>query len=890
MTNHVDARADRLRGPSNKQDQALATRDQRLSQAVEEYLRSFEEVRPIDLDELLANYSDVADELKSCIDTLDFMRNVAPQLAEESDSKRRQPETTIQPLANLGDFRIIREIGRGGMGIVYEAEQLSLGRRMALKVLPLAATLSVQQLERFKNEARLAASLKHPHIVSVHSVGVERGVHYYAMELIEGCSLAQAIVELSGIGNQLRTPPAEVSDTAETSPVAALSTARTNNPQDYYRQVAKLIADAADALDYAHNRGIVHRDIKPGNLLLDHDGIVSVTDFGLARLEADAGVTMTGDMLGTLRYMSPEQAAGKPGLVDYRTDIHALGATLYELLTMRPAFEGNDRAKLLRHIAEETPPGLRQIDPRIPQDLDTITAKALEKEPADRYQSAGDLAADLRAFVDDRPITARPPSLAQRMARWSRRHTGVAWSLAASVLVMSVLATWQVTKQVFEQRAVTAAVESSLLQASDAISANQVALARSAVERAELQLGETWDASDPLRERIDVLNRELARYEAFDKKYQRARWGRTRAIELAKEALAVYQVEETVDWQAPLREANLPEDFIRRVNENVYELLVMCANESILWSKHSDSNEMKLTKISESNSLLSKAEGLRPPTKGYYWVLATCSQRMGDLTEGSVRKHHDAEALRLRALADQTPPQNAADLLYIATDRIWGCADGSSGTVEREPFRWAFKDLDDRFAYFRQMLRVESDYYNALFFIGYYLDGAKRWEAAVEAWNGCLVHHPDDFVAQHNRGIALAKIGRFEESLIDLRHSEAAARQKMEEETDRIDAKTRCVYVLLDVAEVLLDAGQPAEAQTRVRQANSICDSLPDAASDGQDAYDRKQLARTIGKLERRISSQLEQRQTSPESDAMDAENSVKERDNQPPTPPEASR
>ena len=286
----------------------------------------------------------------------DRLRRIIPAIAALATF-----DESIEPTAaatyihgrELGDFRIVREIGRGGMGIVYEAEQLSLGRRMALKVLPLAATLSVQQLERFKNEARLAASLKHPNIVSVHSVGVERGVHYYAMELIEGCSLAQAIADLSSEGNPTQSRRQQGSDAAETSPIAALSTARSENPQGYFRQVARLIVDAADALDYAHDQGIVHRDIKPGNLLLDADGRVHVTDFGLARLEADAGVTLTGDVLGTLRYMSPEQAAGNTGLVDARTDIHALGATLYELLVMRPAFAGNNRAQLLRQIADE---------------------------------------------------------------------------------------------------------------------------------------------------------------------------------------------------------------------------------------------------------------------------------------------------------------------------------------------------------------------------------------------------------------------------------------------------------------------------------------------------------------------------------------------------------
>jgi eukaryotic-like serine/threonine-protein kinase len=165
------------------------------------------------------------------------------------------------------------------------------------------------------------------------------------------------------------------------------------------------------------------------------DGNVSVTDFGLARLEADAGVTLTGDVLGTLRYMSPEQAAGRPGLVDYRTDIYALGVTLYELLALRPAFEGNDRAELLRHVAETTPPTLRQVDARIPADLETVAARAMEKEPADRYSTAGDLAADLRAFVEHRPIKARPPSLVHRAQKWARRHVGLVAATAAVLLV-----------------------------------------------------------------------------------------------------------------------------------------------------------------------------------------------------------------------------------------------------------------------------------------------------------------------------------------------------------------------------------------------------------------------------------------------------------------------
>ncbi|TWU29759.1 serine/threonine-protein kinase [Bythopirellula polymerisocia] len=408
----------------------------------------------IDLDVLTADYPEEREQLERLLPTLEAMANLDHSIVSESFT---QPHAAAAgpPRASsgmLGDFRILHELGRGGMGVVYEAEQISLGRRVALKVLPLAATLSPPQLERFKNEARAAATLKHPHIVGVYSVGVERGVHYYAMELVEGRSLAQAILELKEReSEEARGQRLEVSrDTAaeqseirnhqsQIDTVAALSTVRTENPQDYFRRVAKLIADAADALDYAHNQGVVHRDIKPANLLIDQQSQVWITDFGLARLESEAGVTLTGDILGTLRYMSPEQAAGKPVMVDFRTDIHALGATLFELIALRPAFDCEDRAKLLQQISDKAPPALRQVDARVPTDLETIVAKTMEKEPADRYQSAGELATDLRAFAEDRAIAAKPPSLANRTQRWMRRHVALVTMLLGGSLLATVL-------------------------------------------------------------------------------------------------------------------------------------------------------------------------------------------------------------------------------------------------------------------------------------------------------------------------------------------------------------------------------------------------------------------------------------------------------------------
>src|SRR5262249_28117397 len=195
---------------------------------------------------------------------------------------------------------------------------------------------------------------------------------------------------------------------------------------------------AADALEHAHSIGIVHRDIKPANLMIDRQGALWVTDFGLARTAADAGLTMTGDVLGTLRYMSPEQALAKHGLVDHRTDVYSLGVTLYELLTGRPAVGGNDREEILNAITREESRTPRTLDPAIPRDLETIVLKALAKDAGERYSAARELADDLRRFLAARPIQARRPSLVQQTAKFARRHRALVWMGVAALVVVAV--------------------------------------------------------------------------------------------------------------------------------------------------------------------------------------------------------------------------------------------------------------------------------------------------------------------------------------------------------------------------------------------------------------------------------------------------------------------
>jgi WD40 repeat protein/Tfp pilus assembly protein PilF len=391
------------------------------------------------------------------------------------------------------------------MGVVYEAEQVSLGRRVALKVLPRQAGKDRQALERFRREARSAARLHHTNIVPVFEVGQDGDVCYYAMQFIPGQSVDQVIDELrrlradsmppqerrpserlspdAGVAVAVRelaqslltgrfhlqelagatsptSPPAEPAPCSDptvdhvpagsssatvraglgTSSVVLpeqtdLSRVRSDYPH-YFRSVARVGQQVAGALAYAHARGIVHRDVKPSNLLLDAAGVVWVTDFGLVKTEEDA-LTRTGDIVGTVRYMAPERLRGE---CDARADVYGLGLSLYELLTLRTAFDARDRVQLLEQVKSQDPPRPRSVDQRIPRDLETIVLKAIDKDPRRRYQTADDLAEDLRRFVSDEPIRARRVSVLERLARWARRHKGVAASLIVIAFLLVAVA------------------------------------------------------------------------------------------------------------------------------------------------------------------------------------------------------------------------------------------------------------------------------------------------------------------------------------------------------------------------------------------------------------------------------------------------------------------
>ncbi len=420
--------------------------DPRVLQVSREYLAELETGQFPDRDGYLARYPELATVIAECLDGV--------ELAHALNQGQPPPATGPAEFAThpLGDFKILRELGRGGMGTVYEAVQLSLGRRVALKVLPFAAALDERQRQRFQLEAQAAAQLHHPHIVPVYAVGCDRGTHYYAMQLINGQPLSNWIAatrsptrDASGRDSSEAAPAKSVLATATRDEEASGTLVHSQGTEaastwfsqgadrKRFRAAATLAAQVADALEYAHATGIVHRDIKPANLLIDVVGNAWVTDFGLAQIAATASMTRTGDLLGTLRYMSPEQASGRRLILDHRCDIYALGATLYELLALRPMFPGQDRQTILQAILTEEPAPLRKLDRAIPVELETIVMKATAKSPHDRYASAAEFAADLRNYLNERPIQARRPTVIDHARKWMRRHPTV---VAATLVIL----------------------------------------------------------------------------------------------------------------------------------------------------------------------------------------------------------------------------------------------------------------------------------------------------------------------------------------------------------------------------------------------------------------------------------------------------------------------
>jgi urea transport system substrate-binding protein len=465
-----------------------------LGQIADEFVEAFRQGQCPSVEEFARRYPAHADDIREMLPALALMEQA--KSADDSPGQRRQATAAAAPapLSQLGDYKILREVGRGGMGIVYEAVQVSLDRRVALKILPLHASEAGKALEHFQREARSAARLHHPNIVPIYAVGEQDGLHYYAMQFIQGLGLDEVLVELRRLPLTQASPTtaAETTSAGPAEEMSAVGVAEAllsgqfaaapsfANPlprerpgqaaplpssqraarlagqgesssvrlpgqparpslsasgRQYWQSVARVGIQVAEALAYASSQGILHRDIKPSNLMLDARGNVWVTDFGLAKAETDQDKRAhSGAIAGTLSYLAPERFEGQ---ADVRGDIYSLGLTLYELLTLRPAFEAADRHTLLAQVKDAAPPRPRQLNPRVPGDLETIVLKATSRDPARRYQTPAELAEDLKRFVGDKPIQARQVSIRERLWRWGRRNPAAA-ALTAAVAVLSL--------------------------------------------------------------------------------------------------------------------------------------------------------------------------------------------------------------------------------------------------------------------------------------------------------------------------------------------------------------------------------------------------------------------------------------------------------------------
>jgi WD40 repeat protein len=406
--------------------------EDRLHTVIAEYLQADEAGRAPDRTDLLGRNPDLAEGLREFFATHDRVRQAVASLHPPTITPRADPGATIaageptspaQALApgmRFGDYELLQEIARGGMGVVYRARQVSLNRVVALKMIIAGQFASPGDVQRFRAEAEAAAALDHASIVPIYEVGQHHGQHFFSMKLIEGGSLAEEISR-----NDAR--------------MATIN----NGPNDLslrsWRLCAQLLASVARAVHYAHQRGILHRDLKPANILLDRDGQPHVTDFGLAkRVQGGSDVTRSGAVVGTPSYMAPEQAQGKRGL-STAADVYSLGAILYELLTGRAPFRADTPLDTLLEVLDQEPERPRKLNPALDADLETICLKCLEKDPPRRYGSAEELAQDLERWLGGETIKARPSTRWERTVKWARRRPAVSALIAVSALSLVAL-------------------------------------------------------------------------------------------------------------------------------------------------------------------------------------------------------------------------------------------------------------------------------------------------------------------------------------------------------------------------------------------------------------------------------------------------------------------
>lgn len=840
---------------------AVDERGERLALVLDEYMSELESTGlPPDVERLAVEHPDLAEELRSYADSLQVLHQMTTGLRSESAQPQASAETGRAK--RLGDYEIIREVGRGGMGVVYEARQLSLNRLVALKVLPFAAMLDERQIARFRTEAQAAAQLHHPNIVPVHAVGQERGVHYFAMQFIAGQSLEHAIDELRGyamptdptISYSRASAAVKVAERERDTAIdSAFSTRVSTHSRTYCHSVARLMLQAADAVDHAHQLGVIHRDVKPSNLLLDRSGKLWITDFGLARIQSDSGVTISGDIVGTIRYMSPEQAAGNSALVDARTDVYALGATLYELLTLRPAHVGNGREEILRQIEAIEPASPRSLNPAVPFDLETITLRALAKARDERYPTARALAEDLRRFLNGEPTEARRPTPIDRAAKWALRHRKIV-ALAATFLVVltCVSATSALMIAQGEQRTKDALAAS---EANRRRAEEHYQQARQVVDRFGGIANELsrLPGAEPLRRTL--LNDTLEYYRQFvaraagDEKLAAEMAGAYHKAAVIAEAIGDRQdalefCDRSLRLFAELTAKSPDDETLQARQANAYNSLGLLLGAT---GKSQKALEAYARAIQLQQSIADRRPGAAQPEQSLAETYSNLGLLQGQLGDKNAARKSLAAAIRLfKQLLEEEPRDvDLRHTLAIGYNNLSFVDRGDDWNDSETSCRSAIALLDELVAENSSRLAFRSDLALCQNNLGSILGHREDWEAACESYRkaielqrqltrqaGAVVLYRRDLaVSLNNLAQAQQALGNLDAAIKSFAAAEEIALQLADDYPHEITFHSFAGVVLNNRASALETSGKAAEAiavyEAAIEHQRSAFDEAP---------------------------------------------------------------